>query len=174
MQSSSKSILTIGAVIVIVAASLYYFYTYSKNTSFTPQDAENGSVTLNLKNISIGETTLKVRVAKTAQERAVGLSNVKKIGRNEGMLFVFNVENTRPAFWMKDMLFPIDIIWINDGKITQIHESVSAPENGINNKNLHLYKPNVGIDLVLEVNAGFSKDNNISVGDTVNLSEVIN
>ncbi len=46
-----------------------------------------------------------------------------------GMLFVFPRERER-SFWMKDMKFNLDIIWIKEGRIMKIDRNVPAPENG--------------------------------------------
>jgi uncharacterized membrane protein (UPF0127 family) len=72
---------------------------------------------------------------------------------------------------MKDMNFPIDIIWIDNSQIIHITENAS-PEPGTLDSELTLYKPPAPFDTVLEVNAGFTKENNISVGDNIDLSTI--
>ena len=118
--------------------------------------------------VKINDVKIYVDVAKTAEEQARGLSNREKLGKNEGMLFVFK-NKTYPGFWMKDMLFPIDIIWIADNKIVGIEKNVSPPEPVTRNAQLHLYKPPMGIDYVLEVNGGFCDSKKINVGNIVKL-----
>lgn len=118
--------------------------------------------------ITVGDKQITVRVADEPNERAKGLSGTASLPENEGVLFVFDKQNTKPAFWMKDMLMSIDIIWINDGKVSQIDKDVS-PEPNVEDKNLKLYKPNEGVDQVLEMTAGWSDKNNIKVGDSVDL-----
>src|SRR3989344_4302445 len=67
------------------------------------------------------QTTLgdkkSIEIGDEEAERAQGLSGRKSLAENEGMLFVFGGKDVKPAFWMKDMLMPIDIIWINDRKV---------------------------------------------------------
>ncbi len=65
----------------------------------------------NDKTVTIGSQKITAEVADTTQARTKGLSGRPCIGQNEGMLFVFNQPGFY-QFWMKDMKFPIDIIWI--------------------------------------------------------------
>lgn len=117
--------------------------------------------------ITIGETVIKAAKADDEIERAIGLSNHRTLAASEGMLFVFG-SNAHPVFWMKDMSFPIDIIWIKDDKIFQIHKNV-PPEPGRLDSELTRYLPNQSPEYVLEVNANFTDERNISVGDEVKL-----
>ena len=122
--------------------------------------------------IKINEIEIEVEIAETPQEKAKGLSDRNNLGEKQGMLFIFE-NKTKPSFWMKDMLMSIDIIWITDGKIVGIEKSVPAPEKGTPSE-LPLYPPPEGIDYVLEVNAGFSEENGIMVGNEIDLSEIFN
>ncbi|MGB6881980.1 MAG: DUF192 domain-containing protein, partial [Microgenomates group bacterium] len=109
---------------------------------------------------------------KTEIQRRQGLSGKENLPEGEGMLFIFESKNIQPPFWMKDMKFAIDIIWIDDDKIVQIDKDIQPPEPGASDNKLVLYTPNQPIDYVLEVNAGFSEENKIKVGDSVNLSVI--
>jgi len=115
---------------------------------------------------------LSVEIAKGEIERNKGLSNRKSIGDFEGMLFIFPETNIQPAFWMKEMNFAIDIIWIKDNKIAQIDSDVQ-PEPGVSVNKLKLYIPNDPIDYVLEVKAGFCEKYGIEAGNEIGLSEVL-
>jgi len=55
----------------------------------------------------------RVRIADSLAERAQGLSGTTALAPDEGMLFVFERAGMY-GFWMKDMYYPIDIIWLND------------------------------------------------------------
>ncbi len=121
------------------------------------------------KKIRVGNVDLSVSVADDTEKRRVGLSETASLADNEGMLFVFDSQNTQPIFWMKDMEIDIDIIWINDGKITKIDEKVQAPLTGTQDKELPLYKSNTPVDYVLETAAGWTQKYNIKVGDEVAL-----
>jgi len=116
--------------------------------------------------LKIGESEIMVEVADNNSKRERGLSGRESLGDNEGMLFLFSKEDTHQAFWMKDMLIPIDIIWINDGRIVQIDKN-AMPEPGVKDIFLKLYVPSETVDQVLEVKSGFSDEHNLAIGDSV-------
>ena len=122
--------------------------------------------------VTIDETEVFVDIADTPRELQLGLSGRKSLGKNEGMLFIFNPPNSRPSFWMDGMNFDLDILWINDEKLVQMDLGVKKPEKGTPSNQLPLYQPYVGVDYVLEVNSGFSKEQGFAVGDTVDLSNL--
>ncbi len=120
--------------------------------------------------VKIGDKTIKVTLADNKEKRTKGLSGTTSLGENEGMLFVFDSENVSPAFWMKGMLIPIDIVWINDGKIVDIDKNIQVPKSGTQDEDLELYKSDIKVDYVLEVNAGFSDKNNLKVGNDISIN----
>jgi uncharacterized membrane protein (UPF0127 family) len=121
------------------------------------------------KTVTIGGTTIQTSVADTNDTRTKGLSGTTLLAQNSGMLFVFDTKQVTPLFWMKDMLIPLDIIWIGNGKVVKIDENVPTPPPNTPDNKLKTYSTNVPIDYVLEVNAGFSDRNNITVGDAVTI-----
>jgi len=120
------------------------------------------------KKIRVGEVELMVEVRDDDAERELGLSGREGLGDNEGMVFVFS-ESQRPLFWMKDMLFDIDMIWISEGEIMQIDEYVPAPtvEEPRNQTRI----PSMPINMVLEVKAGWVGVNEVVVGDMVEFDD---
>ena len=119
------------------------------------------------KDITVGPVTLKVSVANDEAERKEGLSGKSSLPEAEGLLFDFGQKDIFPSFWMRGMLIPIDIIWINDGKIAKIDKNLAPPEKDTPDSSLELYYPDKPIDYVLEVNAGFSDKNSLKVGNSV-------
>ena len=115
---------------------------------------------------------LSVEIAKTQEERSRGLSGRNSLAAGTGMLFVF--ENIgKPTFWMKDMSFPIDIIWINEaGKIVGVNKNVQ-PEPGVSDNSLTRYNPDEETKYVLETKAGYFDANGISVGDSIELPKSV-
>ena len=105
---------------------------------------------VSLKTVKIENLEIDVEVAKSADERAKGLSGRDRLDENSGMVFVFS-KDSKPIFWMKDTKIALDIIWINYNKIVGIEKNVSPST----------------IDYVLEVNAGFSDKNNIRSGQMI-------
>jgi uncharacterized membrane protein (UPF0127 family) len=140
-------------VIIVFAASFLYFAKYSQAPS---------SESLGIKNeatVTIGNTTIFVEIVDTAPELEKGLSGKVFLADNAGMLFKFSDKRTA-TFWMKDMLIPIDIIWISDDKVVGVEASAQPP----NNEQIPTFTSPEPVNWVLEVNAGFAKDNNLEKG----------
>lgn len=119
----------------------------SKEMATTTTVKENQKTIL----ITIASTTFTARVADTASLRTRGLSGSLPLGRLEGMFFIFP-EVAYHSFWMSDLTFPIDIIWISsDGKIAGVAEN-AVPI--LPNQKPIYYVPPVPVQYVLEVPAG--------------------
>lgn len=68
---------------------------------------------------------VEAEVVNTDKSRELGLSGREKMGDGEGMLFIFDHEG-KYGFWMKDMNFPLDILWINqEGIVVHIERNIS-------------------------------------------------
>lgn len=115
--------------------------------------------------IEIRGNPIEAELAETVFERARGLSGRSSIGANEGMLFLFDTVE-RHVIWMKDMEFPIDILWIKNGLIVDLEENV-RPEPGIPDASLTRYAPDGAAEFVLEFPSGFSRMHGILIGDKV-------
>lgn len=118
--------------------------------------------------MEINGASLLVEVAASSDLRRLGLSGRDGLGENSGMLFVFDREDIYD-FWMKDMKFPLDIIWIKNNKVADLEENVPSPLAGAPDASLPVYKPEAPADLVLEVKAGFAGKNQIKIGDEVKI-----
>ena len=89
----------------------------------------------------------------------------KNLPENEGMLFVFEREDYH-GFWMMNMSFPIDIIWMDSGKkIVHIEKNLQPCRITCTS-----YKPNEKAMYVLEVNANFTDKHGIELGSVVKFS----
>lgn len=114
-----------------------------------------------IKIVKIAGQEIKVELSITREAQQQGLSGREKLAENTGMLFVFENPGIY-HFWMKDMNFPIDMIWIDEQqKVIYIKKNVtplSFPESFGSDKNAKY---------VLEVKAGFSDKNNLQEGDSV-------
>lgn len=160
-------ILPILAVVVFITA-VGIFVRKSSSLNFFGMPAPQ-STTLPEKTITVGSKTIQVQIANTETEREQGLSGIASLDANKGMLFVFDT-NVTAVFWMRGMLIPLDMIWIESGKIIQIDKNIPKPDPNTPDAQLKTYSPGQPVDRVLEVNAGFSDKNNVKVGDSVNLS----
>ena len=113
--------------------------------------------------VQVGEVKIPVELATTSAAIKKGLSGRQSLGEEQGLLFIFD----RPAiyqFWMPDMHFPIDIIWIANDEVVDVDEDVSPkfdPAHPI------FYRPSKPADIVLEVNAGWFSRHGLRVGDKV-------
>lgn len=122
--------------------------------------------------IKVGEKTLNVEVVNTPGSTLQGLSGREKIGA-DGMLFVFPKTETR-YFWMKDMRFDIDIIWIHGNnnenyEVVEISRNVPKPVLETPDYKLETYSANKGVNMVLELNKGSAQEFNINLGDVVKI-----
>lgn len=164
-----KRILVIFFLVIFLILSISSLRSYL----FKPKENPNFKIIKieNKKIININELVLYVDIAKTQQEKAKGLSGRNGLKDNEGMLFLFEKKQI-PSFWMKGMLFPIDIIWISDNLVVDIDKDIPNPNSKVDEKDLILYSPNEPVNYVLEVKAGLSDRYNIKVGDKVDLSSI--
>ena len=112
--------------------------------------------------LKLGDLWLDVYVADSATERQRGLGGREYLAQDQGMIFVFS-EDGSYTFWMKDMHFPIDILWLaSDGRIVTIAPHVAPdtyPEK--------TFSPTEPARYVLEVNAGFVDARGVEEGDYV-------
>jgi uncharacterized membrane protein (UPF0127 family) len=114
--------------------------------------------------ILVHETVIRAEVAATGSTRKNGLSGRQSLGAGEGMLFLFPLADRYP-FWMIDMEFPIDIIWIRGRTVVDIAANVPPPIPGTTVADLPLYFPRLPADKVLEISAGAAKRAGIKIGD---------
>ena len=114
----------------------------------------------------IGNNKLEVEIADNPIETYRGLSFKENLPEGSGMLFIFSDYDKR-KFVMRNMNFPIDIIFIKDGIVREI--KADCPPEGSEPK--VIYESNDYVNMVLEVPAGYAKRNNIEPGTTFNFSK---
>lgn len=114
--------------------------------------------------ITVSGSPIAVLIADTEKERTKGLSNRSSLPPKQGMLFIFDKDD-RYGIWMKDMLFSIDIIWIDEeGNIVDIIEH-ATPESYP-----QVFAPEKPARYVLEVPSGFVEIRNITKDGTIDFS----
>lgn len=118
--------------------------------------------------VAVRGRTFTVEVADTPAKRELGLGKRDSLPRDRGMLFPFG-EARRWVFWMKGMRFPIDIVWIRDGRVVDIHRDVPVPASRAL-KDLKTVSPVEPADTVLELNAGVAAEIGLQPGDGIVLS----
>lgn len=112
--------------------------------------------------VSINNFTLTADLALTSEQITKGLAVKDTLNENEGMLFVFS-NPSRSGFWMKDMKFPIDIIWLNkDKEIVHIEKNLQPCGT-----TCPMFRPDEDSKYVLETVSGFADKHNLKEGDKV-------
>ncbi|MGH7141780.1 MAG: DUF192 domain-containing protein [Minisyncoccia bacterium] len=125
--------------------------------------AQNGQLPLPQQTISVGTTTILAEIADTPPQLQAGLSGRKALPEGRGMLFVFSQDGNW-GFWMPDMHFSIDILWMDaSDKILTIAPEVSPKTYP------KIFYPSAPARYVLELPAGFASAHGIRVGDTISL-----
>lgn len=142
----------------VVAGVVIGFNIWNKNVH-----SKIASVNTNSRTIQLAGKIIKVKIADTPELREMGLSGREGLAEDEGMLFIFD-SDAKYQFWMKDMRFPIDILWLSDkGEVVDIRASVSPSTFPT------VFAPNSPARYVLELRAGFTETNALKLGDIVGL-----
>jgi len=114
--------------------------------------------------IAIAAKQFKIEVATNPEQWQRGLSERENLCANCGMLFVFPDKKSK-EFWMKDMLFPLDIIWLNDQTVVGVSQNLPAPQK--NELPVIVQSPE-DVNMVLEINSGQAQA--IKIGDQAKVS----
>lgn len=153
-----------GAVCFALAASLYAGL---RQAPAAGPIAESNSVATSTadsaRTVQLAGQRVHVTVADTPAAREQGLSGRTGLAQDEGMLFVFPADGVY-AFWMKDMLFSVDILWLNaSGTVVYIAAGASPDTYPT------AFRPNTAARYVLELPAGWAKEHNVQIGDQAGL-----
>jgi|SRR3989344_511659 len=173
-MTGRKSLFLLVSIVVIILIIISLFYlveflypkfsyrsSYSNNSYSSKSAPFKFEAFAKINTVRFASTTVSISLVSTPGELEQGLSGRESLGEFEGMLFVFETPDFY-EFWMKDMKFPIDIIWIGENlEVTDISED-ERPDSYPK-----LFKPKEKSLYVLEVNAGFARAHNIHIGDSV-------
>ena len=117
--------------------------------------------------VIVGDTAFDVEIAATAAEREQGLSGRDELAPGDGMLFVYAAPSVL-TFWMKDMLLPLDFVWIGAGcTVVDITHDVPNPPRDAAPAALPRYSSASPASYNLEINAGEARRFGLSEGDPV-------
>jgi len=116
--------------------------------------------------LKIGNNTIYFEIADNPYKKMKGLSDRKYLKEESGMLFIYQKAAQYP-FWMKDMHFNLDFIFIYNDKIVDLKENIPCPEN---NQPPQTVNSSKSFDKLLEVNAGTIKKLNIKKGQKVSFT----
>jgi uncharacterized protein len=110
---------------------------------------------------------INAELAETPEQHSQGLMFRKKMGSNDGMLFVFKDEQIRD-FWMKNTLIDLDIGYFDkDRKLIDIQQMKAV--TSVMQDNLPTYPSKRPAQYALEMNTGWFKKNKIEEGSTLSI-----
>lgn len=113
---------------------------------------------------TIENDKFNIEVADEDKERVKGLSERKNLAEDKGMVFVFDKKG-KYGFWMRNVNFPLDIIYISDDTIVDIIKN--AEPKALDATDIPIYEPKQEANYVLEINGGLSDKLEIQIGDKV-------
>jgi hypothetical protein len=117
--------------------------------------------------VRIGDrAVVTVEVAQTEAEKIRGLSGREGLAPGRGILFVYEAP-ARPLIWMRGMRFPLDILWIRDGRVVDLVTGAKPPAPG---EAPQVFSPREEVHYVLEVPAGFAKRHGVRLDDPVQIN----
>ena len=150
------SALALAAVLVIAGLIFIRLDSFLAPSSNDPAGSASPTV-------QVGGKTVRVTVADTPETRQKGLGGRNSLAPDEGMLFIFP-QDGEYGFWMKDMKFPIDILWLSSARrVVYMAQSVSPDTYP------QTFTPTMPARYVLELPAGYAKAYTVDVGDEVRL-----
>lgn len=141
----------------MIVGAVIFIFTRDSETLAVPQNEKREKVLIEFP----AGHRLMADLADTQFERAQGLSYRPN---PQSMLFVFDNQE-QPSFWMKDMNFAIDIIWLREGTVVGFEQN-AQPEYPPKT----FYTPKGLIDMVLEVPAGEVEANELHMGDRLDIT----
>ena len=121
---------------------------------------EPGTIT-----VQVGGAEVRAEVADDSAERERGLAERNDLADGRGMLFIYSDRAVR-TYWMKGVRFPLDIIWIDRGRVIGVEANAPVPQG-----TTPLYSSRRPADHVLEVPAGWSARHEVRRGDPVVIDE---
>ena len=149
---------------LLVAVILFFVFLRFRGIDLFPNLIGGNSST-----VAINEQTFKVEVADEDEERIQGLSNRESVDKDKGMIFVFE-EKDKYGFWMKNVNFPLDLIYISDNKIVDIIKN--AEPKAKDATDIQIYTPKEEANYVLEINGGLSDEFGFEVGNEVTFENI--
>jgi uncharacterized membrane protein (UPF0127 family) len=124
--------------------------------------AERPALNAKTVTVAIGTKTYLLEVAKTSEQKYLGLSFRLNMEKNQGMLFPFSAPDYY-AFSMRGMNFPLDFIWVADNLVVDLSPNVDI--------NVRQLVPKEKVDRVIEINTGEIAENQIKVGNRITFSK---
>ena len=146
-------------IFISINVSLCIIQLFTFNQSFAEEIVYSHAIVTT----STGEE-IPVEVADTLKKRSLGLGKRTSLKKGWGMLFVF--EKRKPhRFWMKDMQFPLDIIWLDNHRIVHIIHNAEPVNSKVEPE---VMTSPVPVNFVLEIAAGRAAKLQLKTGQRMN------
>lgn len=171
----------IAVLFLILGISLVGAYWYSSKEFIPPTQIQDGILSAQslseeqvievffspLISLDILGTSYRASVARTNEERVKGLSDTPFMPRDIIKLFVFDTEDFW-GIWMKDMNYPLDIVWLDGGGVVVHIESAVSPDTYPT-----VFRPDTPSLFVIEAVPGFVEENAIEIGAFIDLQSIL-
>ena len=156
----NKPAFVVASLVFLLAFSLFYWW-FSRPSLDLAEGKKQAKIFINGAEFSAG-------VALSSKEMYRGLSGTKAICDSCGLLFVFPDSQER-VFVMRDMAYPLDIVFINHGQISNVLENLPPDPAGLSEGDRPLYRSQGKADRVLELAAGTAAKWGMKKGDEVSM-----
>lgn len=148
------SFLIVFISLIVGLMPAFFKFTFNNNQTAEAVASKKQKKADNIKYIFTEKAKIPVYLADTEEKRIKGLGGLNSIPRDYGMFFIFDNSNSL-SIWMKDMFFPIDIIWIDENfNIVHIEKNISP------NTYPKIFTAPVKARFILELNSGMSESEN--------------
>ncbi len=163
VSDTESSAVTVAEVANLVADVVLGAPSATTTETFEQKQEKSVVVEEQLSTMRIGATLVSVSVADTPAERIAGLSGTPALPADTVKLFVFESEGPQPI-WMKDMRYPIDIMWVDSAGLVVHTETAVSPDTFPQS-----FASPVPARYVIEAESGFLAKHNVTVGTPVTL-----
>jgi uncharacterized protein len=145
-------------IFAIAATFVVYFATNKQVQTTSDVVSQETGMPLQAIQVRAPQGIVNAMIADTDRTREHGLSDRESLATDAGLLFIFPNVSTS-GFWMKDMHFALDIVWINEQKQVIGIDANISPDTYPD-----VFMPPAPIKYVLELNAGKAADFDIEKG----------
>ena len=140
----------------LIGALLWYLWQYQANQNLPATEREEIAAGIEVEEsidgfVRVGEQTFLVEIADTPESRTQGLMFREDLPLDQGMLFIFP-ESKPYEFWMPNLAFPLDIVWIDSFQNIVDVKTVPPCQKEVISE-CPSYQPKGAAKYVLEVNA---------------------
>ncbi len=171
MKKNNTLFVLILLLIAVCSVSAYQF-TRSRFSASEPSFSLNQITDHSTVAAEIAGKSLNIEVVNTPASITQGLSGRERLGA-DGMLFLLPTKSI-PSFWMKEMRFDLDLVWLDDSTVVEIAPHVPRPLGDVNPNGyqyLPTYSPKTPVNMVLELEAGKAAALGLKSGDKLILTK---